>query len=125
VLHHWSTSVLAVEVNPTDLSEDEVDIDTIFQQAMYMSHVLREQHDRRFVFGIVIFHTKLTLWFCDRSGLLGTYDTIDIQTVCPYRRGDMKWRSSLTSTSRTQMISLRLWPFLQSCLPLSMVGTSP
>ncbi|KAH6905818.1 hypothetical protein BKA70DRAFT_459715 [Coprinopsis sp. MPI-PUGE-AT-0042] len=78
--YQWLMSVMVVEIEPTDPSTYEVTSDIIFQEAKHMKHILQEQHDRRFVFGIIIFHNKMTLWYCDRAGLLGTYDAINIQT---------------------------------------------
>jgi len=54
---------------------------SIVQLLAYMRQILKEQQDRRFVFGILLFHRSLSLWYCDRSGVLGTSCLIDIDKV--------------------------------------------
>lgn len=46
-----------------------------------MSLALKEQLDRRFIFGLLLCGTKLSVWLCDKSGLLGTDKVIDINEV--------------------------------------------
>lgn len=55
--------------------------DAIKQLATYLRQILREQHDRRFVFGFIFCGHSLSVWYCDRSGLLGTR-LFDIDKVC-------------------------------------------
>ncbi|KAH9946462.1 hypothetical protein B0H21DRAFT_416405 [Amylocystis lapponica] len=43
-----------------------------------MQRVFKEQLDRRFVFGLAICVTEVSVWFYDRSGLIGTETTFDI-----------------------------------------------
>jgi len=54
---------------------------SIVRLLAYMRQILKEQQDRRFVFGIFLFHRSLSLWYCDRSGVLGTSCLIDIDQV--------------------------------------------
>ncbi|EAU93390.2 other/FunK1 protein kinase [Coprinopsis cinerea okayama7 len=70
----WLRTLLVAEVKPNRND----DWDSVIQLSTYLRQILREQHDRRFVFGIVIFHRSLSLWYCDRSGLLGADQTVDI-----------------------------------------------
>ncbi|EAU93367.2 other/FunK1 protein kinase [Coprinopsis cinerea okayama7 len=70
----WLRTLLVAEVKP---NRDD-DWDSVIQLSTYLRQILREQHDRRFVSGIVIFHRSLSLWYCDRSGLLGADQTVDI-----------------------------------------------
>ncbi|EAU82101.2 other/FunK1 protein kinase [Coprinopsis cinerea okayama7 len=51
---------------------------TAVQLGTYLRQMLREQHDRRFVFGFIFFHRSLSIWYCDRSGLLGADRVINI-----------------------------------------------
>jgi hypothetical protein len=79
----WCSVAVAVEVKPdnfTDYSRKEIQA-TIVQLAGYMRQMLREQHDRRFVFGLILFHDRLSVWYCDRSGLLGMENPIYIHSV--------------------------------------------
>ncbi|EAU82093.2 other/FunK1 protein kinase [Coprinopsis cinerea okayama7 len=51
---------------------------TTLQLCTYLRQILREQHDRRFVFGFIFFHRSLAIWHSDRSGLLGVKQVINI-----------------------------------------------
>jgi hypothetical protein len=44
----------------------------------YLQEVLKAQMDRRFALGLVFCGTRLSVWLCDRSGLLGTMRSIDV-----------------------------------------------
>ncbi|EIN05074.1 hypothetical protein PUNSTDRAFT_137758 [Punctularia strigosozonata HHB-11173 SS5] len=54
--------------------------DGVLQLCRYMRLVLGEQLDRRFVLGLLLCGRKLLVWLCDRSGLIGTEDPIDIHS---------------------------------------------
>ncbi|KAH9946460.1 hypothetical protein B0H21DRAFT_416163 [Amylocystis lapponica] len=58
--------------------EEEDVLAAVQQLYVYMRQVFREQLDRRFVFGLAFCATELSVWFCDRSGLIGTETTFDI-----------------------------------------------
>jgi len=73
-------SIAIFEIKPDETEKKE----TIIHLTTYMRQILREQHDRRFVFGMILFHNKLSMWYCDRSGLIGTYDPINIHEVCMF-----------------------------------------
>ncbi|TFY81315.1 hypothetical protein EWM64_g2696 [Hericium alpestre] len=75
----WWLRVLApVEMKPKDdLENRKIGVD---QLCRYLRQVLREQLDRRFALGLLVCKSKLSVWFCDRSGLLGTATPIDIHT---------------------------------------------
>src|SRR5258708_13097098 len=47
----------------------------------HLRRVLREQLDRRFVFGLTLGHEMMTVWLHDRSGVIGTKTAIDIHKV--------------------------------------------
>jgi len=47
----------------------------------YLRRILREQLDRRFVFGLTLGPTSMTVWMHDRSGVIGTKTAIDIHRV--------------------------------------------
>ncbi|KAF5347042.1 hypothetical protein D9758_011636 [Tetrapyrgos nigripes] len=79
-LVYWCRSDTPIEVQPkkfTSYSSREVQA-TIQQLAGYMRQIFREQHDRKFVFGLILFHDCMSLWYCDRSGLLGVKQLVDI-----------------------------------------------
>jgi len=64
-------------------SEDEDILKAVSQLGGYLRQVLREQMDRRFALGLVFCDTLLSVWLCDRSGLLGTLRSIDVHKVSP------------------------------------------
>ncbi|KAG2012266.1 other/FunK1 protein kinase [Coprinopsis cinerea AmutBmut pab1-1] len=70
----WIRTLLPVEVKPK--GGDVWDV--VKQLCTYFRQILREQHDRRFVLGLIFLHRSLCLWYCDRSGILGTATLIDI-----------------------------------------------
>jgi len=47
----------------------------------YLRRMLREQLDRRFVFGLTLGPEMMTVWLHDRSGVIGTKTAIDIHKV--------------------------------------------
>ena len=51
------------------------------QLRCYMRRLFSEQIDRRFIIGLILCDDKLTVWLCDRSGLIGTAEPIDIHEV--------------------------------------------
>ena len=51
------------------------------QLCQYMRLVLRNQLDRRFVFGLLVCDHYMRVFYCDRSGLLVTDSWIDINKV--------------------------------------------
>ena len=55
--------------------------ETLIQLLSYMRYILRDQQDRMFVFGIILFHREISIWYCDRSGALGAASLIDIDEV--------------------------------------------
>ncbi|KAH9939168.1 hypothetical protein B0H21DRAFT_825261 [Amylocystis lapponica] len=72
----WHRVHVPVEIK---LGKGEKDILSAVQQlCAYMRQVFREQLDRRFVFGLAFCATELSVWFCDRSGLIGTETAFDI-----------------------------------------------
>ncbi|KAA1477291.1 hypothetical protein DENSPDRAFT_581245 [Dentipellis sp. KUC8613] len=73
----WLRVHVPVEVQYED-SEEEMwaGVDRL---CGYMKSVLAEQLDRRFAVGLLVCKDKLTVWLCDRSGLIGTRVPIDIQ----------------------------------------------
>ncbi|KAA1477282.1 hypothetical protein DENSPDRAFT_933622 [Dentipellis sp. KUC8613] len=72
----WLRVHVPVEVKYKD-NEQEMRV-AVDQLCNYMKSVLAEQLDRRFVIGLAICKYKLTVWLCDRSGLIGTKTHIDI-----------------------------------------------
>ncbi|KAK7684307.1 hypothetical protein QCA50_012631 [Cerrena zonata] len=60
-------------------TENEVKTATI-QVITGMRRILREQFNRRFVFGVTLCQEDLCVWLCDRSGLLGMDKPINIHT---------------------------------------------
>ncbi len=47
----------------------------------YLRRILREQLDRRFVFGLTLGPEMMTVWLHDRSGVIGTKAAINIHKV--------------------------------------------
>ena len=56
-------------------------VDVVKQLVGYLRRILREQLDRRFVFGLTLGPEMMTVWVHDRSGLLGTQKAINIHEV--------------------------------------------
>ncbi|KAG2023885.1 other/FunK1 protein kinase [Coprinopsis cinerea AmutBmut pab1-1] len=50
----------------------------VVRLATGLRHILWNQQDRRFAFGLLFFHRSLSLWYCDRSGVLGADKLLDI-----------------------------------------------
>ncbi|THV01440.1 hypothetical protein K435DRAFT_853845 [Dendrothele bispora CBS 962.96] len=79
ILAYWLriAAVVEIKTKKSDMTSKEYQ-DTLEQLAGYLRQMFREQHDRMFVFGLILFHDSLSLWYCDRSGLLGVDRFIDI-----------------------------------------------
>ncbi|KAA1477283.1 hypothetical protein DENSPDRAFT_828628 [Dentipellis sp. KUC8613] len=72
----WLRVHVPVEVQYEDSEEETwAGVDRL---CGYMKSVLAEQLDRRFAVGLLVCKDKLTVWLCDRSGLIGTRVPIDI-----------------------------------------------
>lgn len=46
-----------------------------------LRRILREQLNRRFVFGVTLCKANFRVWLCDRSGLVGMRSSIDMDKV--------------------------------------------
>ncbi|THV03620.1 hypothetical protein K435DRAFT_835766 [Dendrothele bispora CBS 962.96] len=79
ILAYWLRVATVVEIRTkkSDMTSQEYQ-HTLEQLAGYLRRMFQEQHDRMFVFGLILFHDSLSLWYCDRSGLLGVDRFIDI-----------------------------------------------
>ena len=77
----WLQIIAAVEVKRSESSWD----DLIRQLIGYLRRILREQLDRRFVFGLTLGPATMTVWMHDRSGVIGTKTSIDIHKVSETR----------------------------------------
>lgn len=75
----WLRVHVPVEIKTT--ADDKEVLAAVKQLCGYMKQVLREQMDRRFVLGLVFCGTDLSVWLCDRSGLLGTATPINVHNV--------------------------------------------
>ncbi|KAF8344924.1 hypothetical protein F5887DRAFT_235756 [Amanita rubescens] len=74
----WTQIHTIVEVKPRGPRGVGELHDTIVQLCSYIRQVFREQFDRRFVIALLLCGDGLTLWYCDRVGLVGTIDPINI-----------------------------------------------
>ncbi|THU97857.1 hypothetical protein K435DRAFT_50180 [Dendrothele bispora CBS 962.96] len=76
---YWFRTATVVGVKPksSPLNSEET-YHTVQRLAGYMHQVLREQLDRRFVFGLIFLHDCMSVWYCDRSGLLGMDKVLNI-----------------------------------------------
>ncbi|KAH9945527.1 hypothetical protein B0H21DRAFT_809283 [Amylocystis lapponica] len=71
---HW----LRVHV-PVEIKSDDGDIaPAVGRLCRMMRQIFREQVDRRFVLGLVFCKSELSVWLCDRLGLLGTQTPFNI-----------------------------------------------
>jgi hypothetical protein len=69
---------------PTELkrtSSDDDWLDAVKQLLTYIRQVLREQLDRRYTIGLALCLDQLSVWLCDRTGVVGTETCIDIHKV--------------------------------------------
>ena len=65
-------------MKPTDPKNWE---EVVKQLVSYLRRILREQLDRRFVFGLTLGPDMMTVWMHDRSGVIGTKTAINIHNV--------------------------------------------
>lgn len=75
----WLRVHIPVEIKAK--KDDKDVLEAVKQLCGYLRQVLREQMDRRFVLGLVFCGTDISIWLCDRSGLLGTATPINIHKV--------------------------------------------
>ena len=75
----WLQIIAAVEMKPTDPKNWE---SVVKQLIGYLRQILREQLDRRFVFGLTLGPDMMTVWMHDRLGVVGTKTAINIHKVC-------------------------------------------
>ena len=75
-----------VEVKPKPAGANDIKElhETIVQLCSYIRQLLREQFDRRFTIALLLCRDELTLWFCDRVGLVGTIEPINIHEVSAF-----------------------------------------
>ena len=73
-----------VEIKPERQNNPEDFHTTIVQLCCYIRQILREQFDRHFVIALLLCGEELTLWFCDRVGLIGTIEPINIHKASAF-----------------------------------------
>jgi hypothetical protein len=78
----WLRVHVPVEIKAK--ADDKEVLAAVKQLCGYLRQVLREQMDRRFALGLVFCGTDLSVWLCDRSGLLGTAIPINVHKVCMF-----------------------------------------
>lgn len=94
----WMQIHTIVDVKPEGPKIDKELEDTIIQLCAYIRQVFREQLDRRFVIALLLCDEELTLWFCDRVGLVRTVDPINIHDVSTWYRFGVLPFISITET---------------------------
>jgi hypothetical protein len=77
----WLQVHTVVEVKVAETPHLEDLNNAVIQLGSYMRQMFGEQLDRRFVIGMLLCGDNLTLWLCDRSGLVGTLEPIRIHQV--------------------------------------------
>ena len=77
----WLQVHTVVEVKVAETPHLEDLNNAVIQLCSYMRQMFGEQLDRRFVIGMLLCGDNLTLWLCDRSGLVGTLEPIRIHQV--------------------------------------------
>ena len=75
----WSRILVPIEVKKR--STDENNGPALLQLLKYMHMVFHEAVDRSFVLGIVLAHTKMSVYIADRTGVLGS-EIFDIHEAC-------------------------------------------
>jgi len=83
----WLQIIAAVEMKHSNSQGWQ---DVVKQLFGYLRRILREQLDRRFVFGLTLGPDMMTVWLYDRSGVIGTKTSIDIHKVGEI--GIRQWR---------------------------------
>lgn len=78
----WLRVHVPVEVKAK--ADDKQLLAAVKQLYRSLRQVLKEQVDRRFAIGLVFCRTDLSVWLCDRSGLLGTATPFNIHKVCTF-----------------------------------------
>ena len=61
----------------------------------YLQEVPKAQMDRRFALGLVFYGTRLSVWLCDQSGLLGTMRSIGVHKVSPLYLCLLFWMTNI------------------------------
>jgi len=74
----WLQIIAAIEIKRTDSKGWLAVVKQLFG---YLRRILREQLDRRFVFGLTLGPEMMTVWLHDRSGVIGTKTAINIHKV--------------------------------------------
>jgi hypothetical protein len=74
----WLQIIAAVEMKPKNFKNWD---DSVKQLIGYLRRILREQLDRRFVFGLTVGPDMMTVWMHDRSGVIGTKTAINFHKV--------------------------------------------
>jgi hypothetical protein len=74
----WLQIIAAVEMKRIDSQDWRTIVKQLFG---YLRRILREQLDRRFVFGLTLGPEMMTVWLHDRSGVIGTKTAINIHKV--------------------------------------------
>ena len=70
---------------PMEVKRENVQWAAALQLFKYIRQVFHESFDRRFVFGIVLARSKITVYLADRSGILGS-DYFDMHEVSDFHR---------------------------------------
>ncbi|EIN05072.1 hypothetical protein PUNSTDRAFT_127964 [Punctularia strigosozonata HHB-11173 SS5] len=73
---HWVRVHTPVEVKRA--ADAKTVAEGVAQLCRYIRMVLGDQLDRRFALGMLLCGSKLSVWLCDKSGLIGTRNMIDI-----------------------------------------------
>ena len=66
---------------PVEIKSKGQDVAAVQQLFGYMRQVLREQLDRRHLFGLTFCEHGLSVWLCDREGVIGTETAFNIHEV--------------------------------------------
>jgi hypothetical protein len=94
----WLQIVAAVEMKRKNSQNWQA---LVIQLFGYLRRILREQLDRRFVFGLTLGPDKMTVWLHDRSGVIGTKTSIDIHKVSKSVFDKRAWNTNVFSVIGT------------------------
>jgi hypothetical protein len=75
----WLQICSVGEIKTTAAESDKAA--TLLQLCCYMRQMFREQLDRHFALGFTLCLDELSVFLCDRSGVLGTKQSINIHKV--------------------------------------------
>ena len=80
-MQRWWLQLHAVFEMKRQDTDEEINFATT-QVITGLRRILREQLNRRFALGVTLCKANFRVWLCDRSGLVGMRESINMHSVC-------------------------------------------